>query len=369
MPQVKPEFETAARLRVLGIGGSGVNAVDHMIRSKVKGVDFIAINTDAQDLHNSLSTKKLHIGKEVTRGLGAGMNPDLGRLAAEESKREIEEMVRGADLVFVTCGFGGGTGTGGAPIVAEIAKGLGILTIAVVTKPFGFEGEIRKNIAEEGLVRLRKAVDAMIVIPNDRLLSIVDRDTPFLEAFAMCDEVLRQAVEGISDLIITPGIINVDFADVRTVLMNSGSAIIGIGIAQGKSRAQEASRSAIHSPLLEVSADGAKGVLFTISGKDDLSMWEVQEAAKIITDNVDREAKIIFGAVKDDRLKAGQVKVTVIASGFPGGFGRSVSLFSQETGLGHADRPTKQTEETVAAEPEHSEWNSIPAFLRRSKKL
>src|SRR3989344_125190 len=370
MPQIKPEFETAARLKVIGVGGSGQNAVDHMIRSRVKGVDFISINTDAQDLHNSLAAKKFHIGREVTRGLGAGMNPELGRMAAEESRKEIEDMVRGADLVFVTCGFGGGTGTGGAPIVAEIAKNLGVLTIAIVTKPFAFEGEVRKSIAEEGLVRLRKAVDAMIVIPNDRLMNIVERDTPFLAAFAMCDEVLRQAVEGIADLIITPGIINVDFADVRTVLMNSGSAIIGIGVSQGKNRAQEAARLAIHSPLLEVSAEGAKGVLFTISGRDDLSMWEVQEAAKIVTENVDREAKIIFGAVKDERLKSGQVKVTVIASGFPGGYARNVSLFSQDTQIPHTENvQAKPTEEVSQSEPENSEWDSIPAFLRRSKKL
>jgi len=370
MPHIKPEFETSARLKVVGIGGSGQNAVDHMIRTKVKGVDFIAINTDAQDLHKSFAPKKMHIGKEVTKGLGAGMNPDLGRMAAEESKREIEELVRGADLVFITCGFGGGTGTGAGPIVAEIARNLGILTVAVVTKPFAFEGDVRKHIAEEGLVRLRKSVDAMIVIPNDRLLSVVERDTPFLEAFAMCDEVLRQAVEGIADLIITPGIINVDFADVRTVLMNSGSAIIGIGISHGKGRAQEAARLAINSPLLEVSAEGAKGVLFTISGKDDLSMWEVQEAAKIITENVDREAKIIFGAVKDERLKSGQVKVTVIASGFPGAFGRNSSLFNQGTGLPKQDSGAGNIKETAPeAETESSEWDSIPAFLRRSKKL
>lgn len=370
MPQVKPEFETAARLKVLGVGGSGQNAVDHMIRSRVRGVDFIAINTDAQDLHNSLAPKKLHIGKNVTRGLGAGMNPELGRMSAEESKREIEEFVRGADLVFVTCGFGGGTGTGGGPIVAELAKNQGALTVAIVTKPFAFEGEIRKRIAEDGLVRLRKAVDAMIVIPNDRLLNTVERDTPFLAAFAMCDEVLRQAVEGIADLIITPGIINVDFADVRTVLSNSGSAIIGIGLASGRNRAQEAARLAIHSPLLEVSADGAKGVLFTVSGRDDLSMWEVQEAAKLITENIDKEAKIIFGAVQDDRLRKGQLKVTVIASGFPNGFGRSISLFPTETQtLRRESVGPKPGEEILEPAAENSEWDSIPAFLRRSKKL
>ena len=369
MPQVKPEFDTAARLKVIGIGGSGQNAVDHMIRSKVKGVDFISINTDAQDLHNCLAPRKLHIGKNVTRGLGAGMNPDLGRQAAEESKREIDELVRGADMVFITCGFGGGTGTGGAPIVAELAKSQGALAVAVVTKPFNFEGETRKKIAEEGLARLRKTVDAMIVIPNDRILNIVERDTPLLAAFALCDEVLRQAVEGIADLIITPGIVNVDFADVRAVLANSGSAIIGIGTASGKNRAQEAARAAVHSPLLEVSADGAKGILFTISGRDDLSMWEVQEAAKLITENVDKEAKIIFGAVKDERLRKGMFKVTVIASGFVNGFARTTPLFSPvEANLAKAPAP-KATEEEPEASPGSEEWDSVPAFLRRSKKI
>ena len=370
---MKPEFETAARLKVIGVGGSGQNALDHMIRSKVRGVDFIAVNADAQDLHTSHAPKKLHIGKNVTRGLGAGMNPELGRLAAEENKREIEELTRGADLVFVTCGFGGGTGTGATPIIAELAKNQGALTVAVVTRPFSFEGEARSRIAEEGLVRLRKSVDAMIIIPNDRLLHIIERDTPFLAAFAMCDEVLRQAVEGISDLIITPGVINVDFADVRTVLENSGSAIIGIGQASGRNRGQEAARLAIHSPLLEVSVDGARGVLFTISGKEDLSMWEVQEAAKLITENVDKEARIIFGAVQDERLRKGEIKVTVIASGFPNGFARSISLFNQEAqllkGEGLGQRVPVSSDEGKEVPGESQEWDSVPAFLRRSKKI
>ena len=375
MPQVKPEFETSARLKVIGVGGSGQNAVDHMIRSKVRGVDFIAVNTDAQDLHHSLASKKLHIGRNITRGLGSGMNPDLGRQAAEESQREVEELLRGADLVFVTCGFGGGTGTGAAPIVAEVAKNQGSLTVAIVTRPFSFEGEMRKRIAEDGLVRLRKAVDAMIVIPNDRLMNVVERDTPMLAAFAMCDEVLRQAVQGIADLIITPGIINVDFADVRTIMQNSGSAIIGIGTASGKNRAQEAARTAIHSPLLEVSAEGAKGVLFTTAGREDLSMWEVQEAAKIITENVDKDAKIIFGAVHDERLKRGEIRVTVIASGFPDGFARASSIFQgQESPLAaravsqNSPPGPKPPEDGNAGKESEEEWE-IPAFLRRSKKL
>ncbi len=377
MPHVKPEFETSARLKVIGVGGSGQNAVDHMIRAKVRGVDFISVNTDAQDLHHSLAPKKLHIGRNITRGLGSGMNPDLGKQAAEESKREIEEILRGADLVFVTCGFGGGTGTGAGPAVAEIAKNQGSLTIAIVTRPFSFEGETRRRIAEEGLVRLRKAVDAMIIIPNDRLVNIIERDTPMLEAFAMCDEVLRQAVQGIADLIITPGIINVDFADVRTIMQNSGSAIIGIGTASGKNRAQEAARMAINSPLLEVSAEGAKGVLFTTAGREDLSMWEVQEAAKIITENVDKDAKIIFGAVHDERLRRGEIRVTVIASGFPDGFPRSSALFQgQEAPVAPrpapqnsaAPMPPKPPEDNTPGKDNEEEWE-IPAFLRRSKKL
>ncbi len=368
MPQVKPEFETAARLKVVGVGGSGQNALDHMIRSKTRGVDFIAINTDAQDLHAALAPKKLHIGKSVTRGLGAGMNPDLGRQAGEESKREIEEMLRGADMVFITCGFGGGTGTGGAPIVAELAKAQGALAVAVVTKPFSFEGESRKRIAEEGLARLRKAVDAMIVIPNDRILNIVERDTPMLAAFAMCDEVLRQAVEGIADLIIAPGIINVDFADVRTILQSSGSAIIGIGLASGRNRAQEAARLAVNSPLLEISTDGARGVLFTVSGREDLSMWEVQEAAKLITENVDKEAKIIFGAVNDERLRKGSIKVTVIASGFPNGFARASLFQGADAPLIRESTPKAGIQEPEASN-DSSEWDSVPAFLRRSKKI
>lgn len=371
MPQVKPEFETAARLKVIGVGGSGGNTIDHMIRSKMRGVDFIAINTDAQDLHANLAPKKLHIGKNVTRGLGAGMNPELGRESAEENRHEVEEMIRGADMVFVTCGFGGGTGTGGVPVVSEVAKNLGALTIAIVTKPFAFEGDVRKRIAEEGLARLRKNVDAMIVIPNDRLLSVAERDTPFRSAFAMCDEVLRHAVEGISDMIITPGIINVDFADVRTVMQNSGSAIIGIGSATGKNRAQEAARLAVHSPLLEVSAEGARGVLFTIAGKDDLSMWEVQEAAKLITENVDKEAKIIFGAVHDERLRKGEIKVTVIAAGLGGApLGRPGTLFQQNEPplIRSAQQTQRQTEDVETAEAS-DEWDSIPAFLRRSRKV
>src|SRR6202142_3493874 len=287
MPQLQPEIEAFARIRVIGIGGSGKNAVNHMVESKVRGVDFVAINTDAQDLHNSLAKKKIHIGKNLTRGLGAGANPELGKRASEETKEEIQQAIKGSDMVFIACGMGGGTGTGAAPIVAKTAKELGALTVAVVTKPFSFEGQQRMRLAEQGLEDLRKEVDALIVIPNDRILASVAKDTSLKHAFPMCDDVLKQAVEGISDLITHPGIINVDFADVRAVMENSGSALMGIGIASGENRAVMAAKIAVSSPLLELSVNGAKGVLFAIAGSDDLGMVEVHEAAKIITESVD----------------------------------------------------------------------------------
>lgn len=317
MKQVKPEVEAFARIRVIGVGGSGTNAINHMINSKVQGVDFIAINTDAQDLHHSKAKKKIHIGKNLTRGLGTGMNPELGRRAAEETKEEIHEAIKGSDMVFVTGGMGGGTGTGAAPIVAQIARESGALTIGIVTKPFGFEGQQRARLAREGSDNLKKEVDALITIPNDRLLTTVKKDTGIKSAFAMCDDILKQAVEGISDLITTPGIINVDFADIRAVMESAGSALMGMGMAAGEGRAAKAAQEAIHSPLLDVSISGATGVLFAIAGGDDLSMLEVQEAANAITDSVDPDARIIFGAISDDSLKKGQVKITVIATGFP----------------------------------------------------
>ncbi|HEY4526671.1 MAG TPA: cell division protein FtsZ [Candidatus Paceibacterota bacterium] len=321
--QVKPDVESFARIRVIGVGGSGGNAVNHMVASHVEGVDFISINTDAQDLHKSKAKRKIHIGKTLTRGLGAGMNADLGKQAADETREEIQESVKGSDMVFITCGMGGGTGTGAAPVVAKVARELGALTVGVVTKPFGFEGAQRMRLAEQGLVELRKAVDALIVIPNDKLLAIVSRDTGIKNAFAMCDDILKQAVEGISDLITQTGIINVDFADVRTIMQNAGSALMGIGTAIGERRAEMAARNAINSPLLEVSVTGAKGVLFSIAGGEDLGMLEVQDAANVITEAIDPEAKVIFGAVVDQSLKKGEVRVTVIATGFPEGGSRT----------------------------------------------
>ena len=316
MPQVQTDIESFARIRVVGVGGSGSNAINHMINSNVKGVDFITINTDAQDLQNSKAKKKVHIGKNLTRGLGAGGNPDSGKRAAEETQEEILETLRDSDMVFISGGLGGGTGTGAAPIIARLAKEAGALTVGIVTKPFSFEGQQRMRAAEEGLAALKEEVDAIIVIPNDRLLAIVDRDTSVLNAFALCDDVLRQAVEGISDLIITPGIVNVDFADIKSVMQNAGSALMGIGLASGEKRAEEAAQKAINSPLLEVSIAGARGVLFAIAGGEDLGMLEIQDAARIITETVDPNARVIFGAFRDDKLKKDELKVTVIATGF-----------------------------------------------------
>jgi cell division protein FtsZ len=406
MPQVKPDVEAFARIKVIGVGGSGKNAVNHMINSKVKGVDFIAINTDAQDLHNSMAKKKVHIGKNLTRGLGAGMNPELGKRAVEETKEEVQEAIKGADMIFIAGGMGGGTGSGAAPIIARTAKEAGILTVAVVTKPFFFEGQQRMRIAENAIEDLKQSVDAIIVIPNDRLLATIEKDTSAKNAFAICDNILKEAVEGISDLITMPGIINIDFADIRAVMENAGAALMGIGTGSGEKRAEDAARAAISSPLLEISINGAKGVLFSIAGGDDLTMFEIQDAAKVITESVDPNAKIIFGTVKDDKLKKGEVKITVIASSFPESLQRRASsLFSagQQQGSAHkelaeeasrgkifntfspkpAEKPVEreaplppkkpdmvpppQQQPAPVIEDEDSEWGAVPAFLRRSK--
>jgi len=368
MTRIQPDVEAFARIKVIGVGGSGSNTIDHMIKNKVKGVDFIAVNTDAQDLHHCSASQKIHIGKNLTRGLGAGMNPEIGRQAAEETKDEIQEAVKGADMVFVTAGFGGGTGTGAVPIIARTTKEQGVLTVAIVTRPFAFEGIQRTKIAEDGMEELRDSVDAMIIIPNDRLIGAIQKETTFLSAFAMCDEVLRQAVEGISDLITLPGIINVDFADVKTILKNAGSALMGIGGAQGEKRAEEAAKTAINSPLLETSIDGAKGVLFAISGGEDMTMSEIQEAAKIITESVDEYAKIIFGAFHDNRLKKNQLKVTVVASGFSDDAvsHSTPNLFQIKTKAQEKDDTPKNG--ASDNEDEKKDWEAIPAFLRRSKK-
>jgi cell division protein FtsZ len=390
MPQIKPEVESFARIKVLGVGGSGKNAVNHMIYSKVKGVDFVAVNSDAQDLHHSEAKKKIHIGKNLTRGLGTGMNPEIGRRAVEETKEEIQEALKGADMVFIACGLGGGTGTGAAPVIAKTAKELGSLTVGVVTKPFAFEGNQRMRIAEAGLEELRQSVDALIVVPNDRLLATISKDTSAKNAFAMCDDILKQAVEGISDLITTPGTINIDFADIRAVMEGAGGALMGIGRASGEKRAEEAAKLAINSPLLEVSINGAKGVLFSIAGGDDLTMFEIHDAARLITESVDPNAKIIFGTVKDDKLKKGEIKITVIASGFPENVMKN-NLFGlkekqepvEETNKGKifntvfgkdkeefaedVKKEEKQEEQKQNVIDDDDEWGSVPAFLRRSK--
>jgi cell division protein FtsZ len=315
MAEIKPDIETFAKIKVVGVGGSGGSAVNRMILSKIRGVEFIAMNTDVQALHHSQASTKIHLGKTVTRGLGAGMDPEVGARAAEESQNEIREALKGADMVFVTCGLGGGTGSGAAPKVAAIAQEMGALTVAVVTRPFMFEGAQRRVIADSAYENLAEAVDTMITIPNDRILQIIDRKTSLIDAFEIVDDVLRQGVQGISELITVPGLINVDFADVRAIMANRGSALMGIGRGHGENRAADAAKSAIASPLLEVSIDGAKGILFTITGGSNLGMYEVSEAAKVITQSADPQAKVIFGAIIDETMKD-EVKVTVIATGF-----------------------------------------------------
>jgi len=375
MPKIQPEIETFARIKVIGIGGSGKNAINHMVNSKVRGVEFIAINTDTQDLHHSLAKKKIHNGKNLTKGLGTGMSPEIGRKAAEETKEEIQEVVKGADMVFIACGMGGGTGTGASPVVARTAREEGVLTVAVVTRPFYFEGARRAMVADQGIEELKNEVDALIVIPNDRLLGIIEENTTFRSAFAMCDEVLRHAVEGISDLITTPGIINVDFADVRAVMANAGPALMGIGSASGEKRAQEAALAAINSPLLDISINGAKGVLFAIAAGDDLAMNEVQEAAKIITESIDQDAKVIFGTILDGKLKKNELKITVIASGFPGESAKRPLFQREQSPTGERGeihnsllKNPSQRNKKDAGETDEDDWSAVPAFLRRGKK-
>ncbi len=395
MPQITPEIESFARIKIFGVGGSGRHALNHMVNSKVKGVEFVAVNTDAQDLHNTMAKKKIHIGKNVTRGLGAGMNPEVGRRAAEETKEELQESIKNSDMVFIAGGMGGGTCTGAGPVVAKIAKDMGALTVGIVTRPFFFEGNQRNRIAEQGIEEMKESVDALIVIPNDRLLAAVSKETTAKDAFAMCDEVLKQAVEGISDLITTPGeIANIDFADVRAILENAGPALMGVGFASGEKRAEEAAKAAINSPLLDVSVAGAKGVLFSIAGGDDLTLFEIQDAAKVITESIDPEAKVIFGTIKDEKLKKNELKITVIASGFPEGNLVKKGLFP--AGMADSSKvkaplssmmpvtPTANSTPTITQQPEKivetpkanpkpageedDDWSAVPAFLRRNKK-
>jgi len=307
---------TNTRIKVIGVGGSGGNVLSRMMKCKIKGVELIAVNADAQDIQRTRAHTKIRIGRNLTKGLGTGMNPGIGRQAAEEQRDEIEEVVKGANMVFVACGLGGGCGSGASPVVAEIAKKSGALTLAIVTKPFSFEGIQRMEIAQDSLRMLKGKVDTLISISNDKLLSVLEAKTTVLNAFWLCDEILRQAVQGISDLIVLPGIINIDFADVKAIMKDSGSALFGIGKARGIERAKEAAKKALNSPLLDVSCKGAKGVLFNVSGGKDISLSEIDEVAKIITEEVSPEAKVIFGAIQDEKLKKGEIKVTVIATGF-----------------------------------------------------
>jgi len=304
------------KIKVVGVGGAGGNAVSRMIKTFPRNIDFLAINTDLQDLNHTRAKKKLCIGKDLTKGLGTGMRPDLGRKAAEEARPEINQALKGADMIFITCGLGGGTGSGASPIIADIARELGILTIAVVTRPFSFEGMERNHIADEGLVRLKEKVDAIIAIPNDRIFNLIDKETSLVRAFEKIDEILKNAIEGVSEIIMAPGIINVDFADIKAVMENAGLAVIGVGKANGKERAINSVNFACNSPLLEIPIDGAREILFSISSNRDLKMEEVNEIAKVVSSSVDSNAKIIFGTYYNSNLRKGEIKTIVIASGF-----------------------------------------------------
>ncbi|MBA2874076.1 cell division protein FtsZ [Thermaerobacillus caldiproteolyticus] len=373
------EFDTTvdqlATIKVIGVGGGGNNAVNRMIEHGVQGVEFIAVNTDAQALNLSKAPTKLQIGAKLTRGLGAGANPEVGKKAAEESKEQIEEALKGADMVFVTAGMGGGTGTGAAPVIAQIARDLGALTVGVVTRPFTFEGRKRATQAASGIAAMKEAVDTLIVIPNDRLLEIVDKNTPMLEAFREADNVLRQGVQGISDLIAVPGLINLDFADVKTIMSNKGSALMGIGIASGENRAAEAAKKAISSPLLETSIDGAQGVLMNITGGTNLSLYEVQEAADIVASASDQDVNMIFGSVINENLKD-EIVVTVIATGF--NETETAQSRPLRSGLGTAPKTTVSVKREKRDEPaqDYASLRSsqvedpldIPAFLRNRNR-
>lgn len=365
MAEVKPAIEAFAKIKVIGVGGSGGSAVNRMIQSKIKGVEFIVANTDVQALHYSHAPVKIHLGKTATRGLGAGMNPDVGRTAAEESQVEIREALKGADMVFITCGLGGGTGSGASPTIAAIAKDIGALVVAVVTKPFSFEGAQRTSIAEKAYDFLAEQVDTIITIPNDRVLQIIDKHTPMTQAFDTVDDVLRQGVQGISELITVPGLINVDFADVKAIMNGTGSALMGIGRASGENRAVEAAKQAVASPLIDVSINGAKGILFTITGGAKLSMHEVSEAAKEITAHADENAKVIFGAVIDESL-GDSVKICVIATGFdaePSSYEkRAVDSGSYSKGSFFRKDKEKEKEQARPAKQQAPKAETVPSF-------
>lgn len=370
------DMEQFAQIKVVGVGGGGNNAVNRMIEANLKGVQFIAVNTDRQALYTSKAEYKIQIGEKLTRGLGAGANPDMGAKAAEESRDDIFQALQGADMVFITAGMGGGTGTGAAPIVAEIAKEMGILTVGVVTKPFTFEGKRRRTHAEKGIEELKKRVDTLVTIPNDRLLQVVERRTSIVEAFKIADDVLRQGVQGISDLITTPGLVNLDFADVKTIMYERGLAHMGIGKASGENRATEAAKQAIHSPLLETTINGSKGVLLNITGGNSLGLHEVTEAAEIVAESADQDANIIFGAVIDETLKD-EIRITVIATGFSDGqFDEMfVDNIVHKTNSEHAKVNVQPTTPVAANQPaqekekerEEDDDLAIPTFLRMTR--
>ncbi len=364
---IKPQTTNFAKLRVMGLGGGGMNALNSMIiESQIKGIDFISVNTDAQVLLSSRASTKVQIGENLTKGLGSGGNPDIGRQAAEESYEKIKEFIEGSDMIFITAGMGGGTGTGASPVIAKAAKEVGALTVAVVTKPFAFEGTRRMVTAEDGIENLKDKVDTLIVIPNQRILDVVDKKVTLLEAFRVADSVLSQGVQGISDLITVPGLINVDFADVKTIMNSAGSALMGIGTGVGENRAVTAARSAIASPLLEISMDGARGVLFNITGGSDLTMSEVDEAAKIIASAADPDANIIFGATIDESMHD-QIKIAVIATGFDRTRQTLKGFVSSPTGQASNEKKNEERPkaDTTAIEEDTSDVFDIPAFLRQ----
>ncbi len=356
-------MDGTATIKVIGVGGAGNNAVNRMIEEGIKGVDFIAVNTDRQALTKSKAGTKIQIGEKITRGLGAGANPDIGAQSAEENKSEIAETLRGADMVFVTAGMGGGTGTGAAPIVAQAAKEMGILTIGVVTKPFTFEGKKRLSQAERGIESLKGKVDSLVVIPNDKLLQVIDRKTSINEAFRMADDILRQGVQGISDLIAVTGTVNLDFADVKTIMLNTGMAHMGIGRASGENRAEDAAKQAVQSPLLETSIEGARGVIINITGGEDLGLHEVNTAAELVQRSVDPEANIIFGTVTDPEMKD-EIQITVIATGFEKPETRTSSTVDSFINKSWE----KKTSSIPASDVSSSQGDlDIPAFLRKNK--
>jgi cell division protein FtsZ len=373
------DIDQVARIKVIGVGGGGNNAVNRMIEGGVQGVEFIAVNTDAQALNLSKAEIKMQIGASLTRGLGAGANPEVGRKAVEESHKQIEDVLKGADMVFVTAGMGGGTGTGAAPAIAQISRELGALTIGVVTRPFGFEGRKRAANASAGIEAMRAAVDTLIIVPNDRLLQIVDKKTPMIQAFREADNVLRQGVQGISDLIAVPGLINLDFADVKTIMSNQGTALMGIGSAKGEGRAVEAAKKAISSPLLETSIHGAQGVLMNITGGTDLSLYEVQEAADIVGSAADKELNMIFGSIINENLKD-EIMITVIATGFSE-LNKTPLSANSDPSKGVISKPQSNRREQVKREESvRQDYNQhqtrqdpedsldIPTFLRNRNK-